>query len=158
MAQVLDNKYLISILLSYLGTVHLLAEGFDDAVEQADAALAMRRELGLELYTADDLATLAAAHLGLADAAKAVDYAQQSLHILDECGGEGPEFPHRDYFICYQVLAAAGQTDTAHAALRSARELVMARADKITDPTWRQSFLTKVPANRAIVQEWEAIA
>jgi adenylate cyclase len=158
LAQTLDNKYLISILLSYLSTVHLLAGRFDNAVERANAALAMRRELGLELYTADDLATLAAAHLGLADAAIAVDYAQQSLHILDECGGEGPEFPHRDYFVCYQVFAAAGQTDAAHAALRSAHELVVARADRITDPSWRESFLTHVPANRAIIQEWETVA
>ena len=71
--------------------------------------------------------------------------------------GEGPEFPQRDYFLCYQVLAAAGQAERARAALQSAYDLFMMRADKITDPVLRQSFLERVPINREIVQEYENV-
>ena len=77
------------------------------------------------------------------------------MTALDKCSGEGPDFPHRDYFICYQVLTMAGQEEIARAALQSAYNLVIARADKITDPDLRRSFLERVPVNREIVQEYK---
>ena len=73
--------------------------------------------------------------------------------ILDECGGEGPEFPQQDYFFCYQVLQAVGQPAAAHEALGSAHELVTRQAEKIANPALRQSFLERVPINRHIIQE-----
>ena len=156
LARAQDDKNLVSVFLSYLSTVNLLAENIDLATEHANVALTMRRELGLHLLAADDLATLAVAHLGTMDTAKALECAGQSLAILDECGAEGPEFPHRDYFFCYQVLKADGQAKAAQAALQSAYLLVKARAEKITDPALRQSFLERVPINRQIIQEIDA--
>ena len=107
--------------------------------------------LGIPVVT--DLATLAAAQMAMGDMAKAVNYAEQALDLLNECSGQGPEAPQQDYFTCYQVLAAAGQDQEARLALQSAYELVMARAEKITDPSLRKSFLENVPINRQIAQE-----
>jgi hypothetical protein len=87
------------------------------------------------------------------DIEQALVYAQEALTILEECGGEGPESPQRDYFLCHQVLAAAGQAERAQTALQSAYDLVIARADKMTDPALRQSFLEQVAINHKIVQE-----
>jgi tetratricopeptide (TPR) repeat protein len=150
------NKYEISFFLSYLSTVSLQAGRVEQAVERAKAALILRQELDMRLNTTDDLATLAAAHLADNDVAEALNCAEQALAILEDCGGQGPEFPQRDYYVCYQVLAAAGQIERAGAALQSAYDLVMARADKITDPALRRSFLEKVRVNREIVQEAES--
>jgi class 3 adenylate cyclase/tetratricopeptide (TPR) repeat protein len=151
------NEYQMSFFLSYLSTVSLNAGRLEDAVQRAAETLALRQELDMRLNMADDLATLAASHLASSDTPQALDYARQALAILEECGGEGPEFPQRDYFICYQVLAAAGQTERAQAALQSANDLVMARADKIADPALRQSFLERVQINHEIVQEYENV-
>ena len=152
-----NNEYAMSFFLSYLSTVSVQAGRLEQATELAQRALALRRELDLTLLTTADLTTLAAVHLATGDAAQAMDYAQQALTILDGCGGEGPESPHRDYFVCYQVLAAVGQEGTAWAALQSAYDLVTTRADKITDLAMRQSFLQRVPINREIVQEYENV-
>jgi tetratricopeptide (TPR) repeat protein len=152
--QALDNKHQVSFFLSYLGTVGLQAGDYEQAIERAQAALSLRQELDLRLQMADDLATLAAAYLAPGNVAQALVYAGQALAILDGCGGQGPEFSQQDYFICYQVLAGAGQEERAQAALQSAYNLVMARAEKITDPALRQSFLERVPVNREIVQEY----
>jgi len=157
LAQEQEDKYLVSYFLSYLATVYLQTGQLEQAIEKADAALLGRQQADLRLFTTGDLATLGAAYLASNDIPKALDYTQQALLILEECGGEGPEFPQQDYFICYQVLRAAGQTDAACDALRSAYGLVMARAEKITDPAMRQSFLERVPVNREIVQEYTGV-
>jgi hypothetical protein len=124
-------------------------------VERAEAALARYPELELHSRAADDLATLAATYLATGDTAQAVEYARQALVILDASGEEGPESPSRDYFICYQALAAGGHTERARAVLRSGYDLVQARADRITDLVLRKAFLEQVQANRDIVREYE---
>ena len=52
------------------------------------------------------------------------------------------------------ILSRLLQKEMARAALQSAYNLVMARAEKITDPALRQSFLERVPVNREILQEY----
>jgi class 3 adenylate cyclase/tetratricopeptide (TPR) repeat protein len=147
-----------SFIVAYQGRGSLLAGQFDRAIEQAAEALALHQELGQPLWTTSDLAILAEAHLALGNMAQALDYAHQTLAVLDECDGQGLEYPHRDYFICYRVLSAAGQMEAAGSALRAAYTLVMACAEKIADPALRRSFLERVQANREIVQEYEKIS
>jgi len=156
-AQAQSDKRLISSFYSYLGAISLQAGNLEQAIERASTALAMRRKLDMHLWTTADLTTIAAAHLARGEKSKALNYAQQAMTILDECQGKGPEFPQQDYFICYQVLATDGQTEAAQAALKSAYSLVMARAEKITDLSLRQSFLEQVPINRQIVQEVQKV-
>ena len=154
LAQKQDDRYLTSYYLTHLGIVNLRAGDLDQAVDCASEALTMRRELDLVLWTTADLTTLAAAQLATGDTAQALDYVCKALDILDGCGGEGPESPQRDYYTCYQVLTAIGNRDYARGALQSAYDLVTARADKISDPDLRQSFLARVPINREIVREY----
>jgi tetratricopeptide (TPR) repeat protein len=154
LAQAQDDKYLVSYYLSHLGAISLQAGALDQAIEQANTALTMRIENEMRLLTTADLVTIASAYLASGSTDQALDYALQALSILNECGGEGPEFPQRDYFNCYQVLAATGQPEHARTALQSAYGLIMTRADRITDPVLRQSFLEQVPVNREIVQEY----
>lgn len=147
-----DDRYLVAIFLSYLGVVNLRVHNLDRAIEQSAEALALRQELDLRMDTTYNLATLAMAHLLRGEHTLALTYTHQALTILDECGGEGPEFPQRDYFLCSQVLDAAGEAGAAQRALQAASTLVTARAEKIVDPSLRMSFLEQVPINRQIVQ------
>jgi predicted ATPase/class 3 adenylate cyclase len=156
LARAQDDTYLVAGFLSYLGTVSLQMNKAPRAIQQASAALALQQELDLHLETTHDLATLAVASLASGDAAGALRYAEQALGILDECGGKGPEFPQRDYFLCSQVLEATGHPARARAALQSAYDLVLARADNITDAALRRSFLERVPINRQIMQAMQA--
>ena len=155
MAETQDDRDLIAMCRSHLGVTSLLAGDYDRAVSQAGEALAIRREAGLELLTTADLATMAAAYLGLGDTSVAQDHARQALAILDRCDGKGPEFPQRDYYLCCRVLSTTGETATAQRALESAYDLVSTKAAKITDPVLRRSFLEQVRVNREIVAEYE---
>jgi tetratricopeptide (TPR) repeat protein len=149
------DKDLASSFYFYLSRVSLQAGNPQQAIEEAQAALALRQELNLSLRMVDDLATLASAHLTLGQLAEALEYARQTLTILKESDGEGPEFPQRAYFIGYQVLAASGQTQQARPALQAAYDVVMTRAANISDPVQRRSFLEQRAMNREIVAEYE---
>jgi hypothetical protein len=107
----------------------------------------------MQLSTTGNLATLAAIFLAKEELSQAVSKAEEALLILDGCGGEGPEFPQRDYFSCYRVLAAVKQRSRAETVLRSAYDLTKGRANKITDPALRQLFLEQVAINREIIAE-----
>lgn len=152
LAQGQDDLYLIAGFRNYLSSVSLKQKQFVQAIEYASAALIVYQELDLRLYSTYDLTNLAVSYLALGASEEALDYARQALHILDECGGNGPETPQRDYFLCAQVLAAIGDSTGTRTALHSAYKLVLERAEKIVDPELRQSFLERVPINRQIMQ------
>jgi class 3 adenylate cyclase/tetratricopeptide (TPR) repeat protein len=151
LAQTMNNKRLEAFYLSYLSAVHFGAGQLGLAIDCAQVALLLRTELNLRLYTTFDLTSLAAIYLAMNEIPQALGYTEQGLSILEEYGGEGPEFPERDYWISYQVLVAAGQTERAKTVLQSAYALVMRRAERITDLALRQSFLERVEVNREIV-------
>jgi tetratricopeptide (TPR) repeat protein len=155
LAEAHDDKRLVSNLINHLSMVSLSTGKLDQSLAQATTALAMRREMDLHVATVDDLATLAATCLAAGDKPRALVFAQQTMDILAECDGEGPEFPQRGYFICYQVLKSAGQPESAGAALQSAYDFVSNRANRIIDPDLRRSFLEKVAINREIVAEFK---
>jgi hypothetical protein len=125
------------------------------AIEQAEASLSLRQKLEMRFSTADNFAILASIYLAGRQRETALTYAEQALAILNECAGKGPEFPLLDYFICYQVFAAEGETRLARLTLQSAYQGVIERAEKITDPTLRQSFLEQVSLNREIVAVYQ---
>ena len=152
------DEYAFSYFLSHLGIIKLRLGEFDQAIEKATLAAAIRLKSNEEKLTTADLATLAAAHLEKGQTELAVKYAQEAVAILDQCGDMDTEFPHYDYFVCYQTLSAVEQTDDAYAALQSAYKLVIDIAAKITDPAMRKSFLEQTPVNREIIQTVENIA
>jgi adenylate cyclase len=153
LAQTHADRNLTATFLSYLSSIDLRMGRFDRAMQHGHAALDMRRQLDMWLRTTADLTTLAAASLGAGDLNSALSYARDALAILDESAGEGPECPQQDYFMCFQVFTALGQSEVAQSALLSAYGLVMARTQKIIDPLLRQSFLERVLINRQIMEE-----
>jgi hypothetical protein len=44
--------------------------------------------------------------------------------------------------------------DGSQAIVAATYQLLMARAESISDPRWRQSFLEDVPSNRAVIKRW----
>jgi class 3 adenylate cyclase/tetratricopeptide (TPR) repeat protein len=153
----LRERYLMSMCHSYLGLVSLQASQLSEAEEHASQALTMRQEIGLQQLTTIDYTTLAQSSLSAGDLDAAVKYIGEAFKILDKCRGEGPEFPQRDYFICYQVWLTAGQQALAWGALKAAYDLVIAKANKISDPAVQKSFREKVSFNREIIEAYESM-
>jgi predicted ATPase/class 3 adenylate cyclase len=152
LAQAQGDRHLEALYHSELAILYQRAGHPHQAIEQASMSLEILREMDLRISTTADLGTLALAYLAIGDREQALDCATQALAILDECDGEGPDFPHRDYFICAQVLSACGRAQEAQRAMDRAYHLLMQQANKISDQGMRRSFLENVSFNRAILQ------
>ena len=58
-----------------------------------------------------------------------------------------------------EALAQTGARDEARVVLAVAHQRLLARAERIEEPAWRQRFLHNVPVNArilALVEEWRA--
>jgi len=152
MAQTQGDTQLEATCVSDLALVSLRAGRFEEAIQRASTSLEKFKALGLVLSTPPDLTTLAFAHAAIGNKTQAFDYVNEALTILDKCKGEGPDFPQRDYWVCYQVLQAMGETPRAQHALASAHRLLMQQAQRISDETMRMSYLSQVSFNRSIVE------
>ncbi|RIK44620.1 MAG: hypothetical protein DCC55_01775 [Chloroflexi bacterium] len=151
LAQAQSDVQLEAICYSDLALVSLSTANYSDAIERALASLAKFRACDLELSTTAVLATLAITHLALGDERMARTYAHQAVALLDACGGDGPDYPQRDYWVCHQVFQTLREPALAQHALQAARRLLMTNADKITDPHMRESFLHNISHNHTIL-------
>jgi tetratricopeptide (TPR) repeat protein len=122
-------------------------------VDDATASLHILRDLSLEVSTTANLSLLAVAYLALGDSLRARESVSAALALLASCGGEGPDFPHRDYLYCYRVLMTLGEIEEASRALEQAYELLHKQANRISDPRMRRSFLHSVGTNAEILSE-----
>ncbi len=127
-----------------LAVFRMLAGDHDAARDEALGAIDL---LSLDrVNRADALATLAQIELKRGALGSALDAARAAMDILGSVGSLGFSEAHvRLVFV--EALAASGDHAGSRAALREARSRLLARADKITDPALRESFLVRVRRN-----------
>jgi tetratricopeptide (TPR) repeat protein len=130
----------------YLAIASSLAADFDEAEQQARLAIAAAdAHAPLMTYGRAVLARVLLAH---DRSAEALASAQEAKAVLDRLGElEVGESLVR--LVHAETLFAVGDRRGALAAIFEARVSLLARAEKITDPAWRESFLRRVPDNAA---------
>ncbi|MCL4833046.1 MAG: tetratricopeptide repeat protein [Caldilineaceae bacterium] len=149
-----QDRQLEAICHSDLALLRMLQKEYGQAIEAAQQAQMLYSEIGTPYPATADITTLARASLALGRLTEAAAFADQALALLNECADEGVDFPHRDYWYCAEVLLAAGRPADAANAKSAARRLLQGKAEKISDPLLRASFLENVSFNREI---WAAI-
>jgi eukaryotic-like serine/threonine-protein kinase len=129
----------------YLAIASSLAADFAEAERQARLAIDAAAHAPLMTYGRAILARVLLAQDRSADALAA---AQEAKAVLDRLGElEVGESLVR--LVHAETLFAVGDRPGAFAAIFEARVSLLARAEKITDPVWRESFLHRVPDNAA---------
>ncbi|WP_437572891.1 protein kinase domain-containing protein [Sorangium sp. So ce542] len=128
----------------YLAKICVALGDLEAAEDEARAAVARSQSaptLGVQAY-----AVLARALLGLGRVDEAVRTATEASSMLESFGTieEGESLVR---LTVAEALAASGRHAEASAAIASARAALLARADKLSDPTWRERFLRDVPDN-----------
>jgi hypothetical protein len=118
---------------------------------QARSSIDLFQQIDQPLSLTAVYACLALANLGAGDDIAAEAAVFNALAILDDCGGDGPDFPQRDYWFCARTLAALGRSDMAQRAAEQAAILLRQRADRISDETMRGTYLTQVAVHAEII-------
>ncbi|MBI4702525.1 MAG: protein kinase [Deltaproteobacteria bacterium] len=128
----------------YLAMIHALQGRLDEAArEAAHAADLLAISPALRAHA---LATAAHIRLGQGSVAAALAAAREAMGVLESLGGlEEGESAVR--LVHAEALYASGELAEAQQAVGQARDRLLARASKIKDPTWRESFLRNVPEN-----------
>lgn len=129
------------------GAHHLAVERFAQSMQQYEAS-------GYAYYQNTVRSFLAAAHQRLGDLATAVHLSGQAMAEMESQPDTPPSLDV--YLHHYQIMAAAGEPDTAYAALERAYSQVQERYATLTDPAWQRSFLEEMPLHRQIVTAWQA--
>jgi tetratricopeptide (TPR) repeat protein len=115
-------------------------------------ALDLLRSIGAPGYASDVLAGLARCALAQGQPEAARQYAVQLWETLQLKGPIGMEFPVWAYLTCAEVFQAVGDTEDSLAAAQAGYTELSVRADKISDPAWRRSFLENIPEHREIAR------
>lgn len=151
MAQQQSDKDLEAQCWSDLAICLLREKAYDEAITCSQQALTLFEEFGVETALTTDLCTLAQLYLQVGQLDQAKQYAERAWQILNACQGDGPDYPHRDYFTCYRVFTASGDSALAAAALHIATQLLLTQAERIDDPAIRHSYLQNVAFNQEII-------
>jgi tetratricopeptide (TPR) repeat protein len=128
---------------SYMAKIALLAGDLVAAESEARAAETLESASPLRIAAT---AIRARALLGLERTGEALSAAREALSALESLGGleEGESMIR---LVHAEALAASGDPFSAAGAIASARAHLLARAEKIRDPGWRERFLSGVPDN-----------
>ncbi|KYF64982.1 hypothetical protein [Sorangium cellulosum] len=82
--------------------------------------------------------------------AEALSISGAAVSLLESLGAEESESLIR--LTLAESLAASGRHEEAAATIMLARMALLARAEKLSNPTWRERFLRDVPDNARILE------
>jgi len=132
---------------AYLSVTEYLAGNFARAESYAQDAMATWEPVPLAHPFA--VALLARTLVAQGRAAEALSHAREAYAQLEKMGGvDDGEATIR--LALAECLLATGDREAAATAVASATQWLQARADKIDDPAYRESFLTRIPEHRRI--------
>jgi tetratricopeptide (TPR) repeat protein len=136
-----------------LAQIALLAS--DLCAAELDARAAIEALSAAPPLRAGAVAILGRALLGQGRAGEALVAAREAFTLLSSLGTieEGESLVRLVYA---EALAANGEEADFCEAIASAREQLLARAARISDPAWRERFLTSVPDNAQTLSLWRS--
>jgi tetratricopeptide (TPR) repeat protein len=151
-----NNRNAEAWALTYYGHGLFDSGNIKEALVSYRNALALREELDQPVLATEPCAGLARIAMIQNNRSEARTHLETIMSQLGKDGTlEGTDQPLRVYLNCYLVLHAIND-QRANKTLKTGYELLIKRADGITDPSARQMFLEKITYNREILSIWES--
>ncbi|THF70158.1 hypothetical protein E7T06_08910 [Deinococcus sp. Arct2-2] len=151
------DSYGLSGSLMYLG---LILERTGRLTEAHDYHLQAHRlveQLESPGFLAEADAALARCDLALGRLEDAGRRAAGVWRYLQESQGAAIEALTLVYLSCADVFAAQGDHQAERLALEAGHHELMGRAENISDPQWRETFLNSVSEHRELRRRWQAL-
>ena len=147
-ARDIGDRYFEAGSLGCIGEALAALGRWREAHEHYASSRSVFNAIGMQHAAMEPMAGLARAARGVGDAAAALDQVHAILARQASGAGWNGDFTVR--LTCWQLLAAAGDARAAEV-LADAQADLRARADRISDPGLRASFLGNVSAHRQIM-------
>lgn len=141
----------------YQGLVEESAGNAGAAHQAFGEALGRLQGLGMVGLEADVYTGLARTALQSGDVSAAKERAETVWDYLARQGGGGLEFPILAYLTCARTFGAAGEQEAEARVIQSGYQNLIKRADLISDPDWRKTYLDSFPEHRALVERWAVL-
>jgi len=140
--------------LTYLARAMEQGGDWEGAQAAHQSALSHRHELGQVSPRMENLSGLARVALVRGDIETARAYTEEMLAHVRAHGLVLIEFPFEIYQTALRVFQSYGSMPAARQVLHEAVHALMERAERITDPALRRSFLERVPVHKELVAAW----
>jgi serine/threonine protein kinase/tetratricopeptide (TPR) repeat protein len=133
----------------YMSMIMRLAGDKDGALGMAQRALEVSE--GVPAVRAYALALIAGIAIAKNNEAEALERSREAVDILNRLEGieEGESLIRWTYAL---ALRASGHDQEAEKQIEEARDRLLKRAERISDPRWRQSFLEQVNDNARVME------
>jgi tetratricopeptide (TPR) repeat protein len=150
-----DDPYGLAARQVYLGQVDESTGDYTQARKHFAEALVNFEQLAMRGPAVDARAGLARNALVEGDLDIARQQAVEIEATLHENGPLGMEFPIRAYLTCARVWQATGERERLLCIIEEGYVELASRAEKISMPEWRQSYLEKIPEHSELVALWK---
>jgi hypothetical protein len=155
MAQKLETQAAESQPLCCVGHALLALQRPQEATAAYMESVRLHRMIGNEHLAMEPIAGLIRVALSQGNLAEAKLYAHEIMAHLAQGMLDGTAEPIRVQLTLYQaLLAIQAPPADAHMVLTAAYQMLMTRADKISDPLKKQLFLTNISTHRTVQEEW----
>ncbi|MCK5054994.1 MAG: hypothetical protein KAR65_11975, partial [Anaerolineales bacterium] len=136
----------------YLGLCLEKAGNHEAALDAYRDARDTLNEINVQGLAMDALAGLVRCAFEQGQIDQACAYTDDLWAFLRKEGSHGMEFPLMAYLACGLVFETCGNERTAKTALKIGYDELMTRAEKISDESWRKSFLENIPEHRRLLE------
>ncbi len=154
----MDDKFGLASGYKYLGLALEVLGDPGSASQNYKSAGRLFKEIGVQGHALDVGIGLARCLLSLGQLGEASLLVTRTWEEIEAYGAKGLEFPILFYKSCADIFAASGDIKRTNTAIEAGYTELMERADKISNPGWRKSYLENVPEHCAIIESWERIS
>jgi class 3 adenylate cyclase/tetratricopeptide (TPR) repeat protein len=155
-AQVCD-RFGMAVSASYSGLLRESQGRWRDATKCYAKAAETLAAMGMTGYALDARAGLARCALAEEELGAAGRHAAEIWDSLSSNGAGGMEFPVWAYATCVEVFDTLGDLSRARSAAEAGHTELSRRAERISEPEWRASYLENVPEHRMLRAKWEQL-
>ncbi|MBE9475244.1 MAG: tetratricopeptide repeat protein, partial [Chloroflexi bacterium] len=146
----INDTFALAACQSYLGLTFEGSGDYVSADKNYNVAWETFKQIGAPGYAMDALSGMARCEIEVGQLDKARKHAQEIWDYLEEHGPQGLEFPILTFLTCANVFEQIGDEERRQESIKYGYQQMMERADKISDPEWRETFLESFPENQAI--------
>lgn len=141
----------IALTLYHIGNTHLAKDERRDAETAFLEALSLFDMLGFQTHIAEVSAGLAEIELLYGNIDVAYRHIQQILPSLEAGQINDMQQPGLAYWRAIQVIERTGQSDVAERLWRAFRRYSDTILEKLSDPKWREAYMTNIWYHRALL-------